>query len=444
MIFQCKTNVIIAAVYKPPNVSTKIFTENMEKILNIIHKENKYAYFLGDYNINTLNELLCKSSLTQDFINLMASYSYNKLICMPTRVINSSSSLLDNIYTNLPNVYETGQSGVLYCIRSTDHMPIFTVRNLVYTNIIEGDAFRNRRNFGNQNVSKFRKKLKAQNWNAVYTAENAQMAFTQFINIIRHTFDECCPNEKIKINYKNRHVWINKNMKSDIEKREKLFKLEIKEPTEENMALYKSFRNIVISRQRKAEREYFSEQYRTSLDEQNYRKAWDITKYLIGKPSQNTKKNIHLREFVINKKIITNNKIIADSFNEYFVNVGKSLAKHIVSNVDPMSYIVYSENAIQNVHTTVDDIKTIVSQLNNSAAGHNELPPSIMKQLCNEYCIPLSYIINSSIIQGDFPEELKLAKVFPIYKADNEQHIQNYRPISVLPFFFKNIRKDHL
>ena len=106
-----------------------------------------------------------------------------------------------------------------------------------------------------------------------------------------------------------------------------------------------------------------------------------------------------------------------------------------------MSYIVYSENAIQNVHTTVDDIKTIVSQLNNSAAGHDELPPSIMKQLCNEYCIPLSYIINSSIIQGDFPEELKLAKVIPIYKADNEQHIQNYRPISVLPFFSKIFEK---
>ena len=91
---------------------------------------------------------------------------------------------------------------------------------------------------------------------------------------------------------------------------------------------------------------------------------------------------------IIYKKVIANNKIIADSFNEYFVNV----AKHIVSNVDPMSYIVYSENAIQDVHTTVDDIKTIVSQLNNSAAGHDELPPSIMKHLCNEYCIPL-YIL---------------------------------------------------
>ena len=102
-----------------------------------------------------------------------------------------------------------------------------------------------------------------------------------------------------------------------------------------------------------------------------------------------------------------------------------------------MSYIVYSENAFQDVHTTADDIKTIVSQLNSSAAGHDELPPSIMKQLCNEYCIPLSYIINSSIIQGHFPEGLKLAKVIPILKSDNEQDIQNYRPISVLPFFSK-------
>ena len=49
--------------------------------------------------------------------------------------------------------------------------------------------------------------------------------------------------------------------------------------------------------------------------------------------------------------------------------------------------------------------------------------------------MPLLYIINSSVIQGNFPEELKLAKVIPNYKADNEQHIKKYRPISILPFF---------
>ena len=134
--------------------------------------------------------------------------------------------------------------------------------------------------------------------------------------------------------------------------------------------------------------------------------------------------------------MITDNETIADSFNQYFVNVGKYLAKHVVINVDPKSYIDYSDNTIHDVDTTADDIKTIILQLRNSMASHDDLPPSIMKQLCNEYCIILSYIISSSIVHGDFPEELKLAKVIPIYKADHGKLIQFYRlAIFVLCFY---------
>ena len=46
-IFQCKSNVIIAAAYKPPNVSTKIFTENMEKIIISFIKKINMLVFLA-------------------------------------------------------------------------------------------------------------------------------------------------------------------------------------------------------------------------------------------------------------------------------------------------------------------------------------------------------------------------------------------------------------
>ena len=102
-------------------------------------------------------------------------------------------------------------------------------------------------------------------------------------------------------------------------------------------------------------------------------------------------------------------------------------------------------------------MKTIVSQPNNTTlgaddlpagpddlpAGPDDLPPSIMKQLSNKYCIPLTYLINLSVLQGDFPSEMKLAKVLPIYKVDNYQLIQNYRLISVLKFS-QNLRESNL
>ena len=58
-----------------------------------------------------------------------------------------------------------------------------------------------------------------------------------------------------------------------------------------------------------------------------------------------------------------------------------------------------------------------------------------MKMLTKEYIKPLTCLINISIEQSIFPEELTLAKVIPIYKSDDKQLIQNYRPISVLKVF---------
>ena len=63
----------------------------------------------------------------------MSSYSYNKLICLPTRVIKDSSTLLDNIYSNVPNVYDSGTSGILHSMRCSDHLPIFTFRSISKT-----------------------------------------------------------------------------------------------------------------------------------------------------------------------------------------------------------------------------------------------------------------------------------------------------------------------
>ena len=117
------------------------------------------------------------------------------------------------------------------------------------------------------------------------------------------------------------------------------------------------------------------------------------------------------------------------------------VSANISSNVDPLSYVDMCIECITDPLVTVDDVMTVISQLNNSAAGHDGLPASIMKKLSNDYAIPLTHCINMSVIQGDFPDTLKIAKVIPIYKGDDKQMVQNYRPISILPFFSKIYEK---
>ena len=48
------------------------------------------------------------------------------------------------------------------------------------------------------------------------------------------------------------------------------------------------------------------------------------------------------------------------------------------------------------------------------------------------------------IREGIVHEELKLAKFIPIYKGEDDQLIQNYRPIPVLPFFPIFLKKLYL
>ena len=435
-VFKLKSNVIIGAIYKPPTASIDIFNSNIETILKLIQKEKKYAYLIGDYNINTLNESNVVSPEISEFVTMMSSYNYHKLINVPTRVIKTSSSLLDNMYSNVPSVYETGESGTLCTIRSSDHFPIFTVRTS--TEPIKGPIQKQKRNFSIKNISKLKKIIKAMNWQNVYSQEDAQSAFLNFQRNIIESFNACCPIENVKVNYRNRHDWISKDIKIDIKKRERLYLLSVQQPTDEHIKNYKLFRNQVLSKQRVAQRKYYQEQFEMyPMQGNTSHKAWDILKSLIDRDNKNLKQN----QFLVNNQLTADNNIIANAFNDYFVNVGKSLSANIVSTVDPLSYVDMCIECITDPLITVNDVMTVISQLNNSAAGHDGLPASIMKKLSNDYVIPLTHCINMSIVQGDFPDTLKIAKVIPIYKGDDEQMVQNYRPISILPFFSKIYEK---
>ena len=79
--------------------------------------------------------------------------------------------------------------------------------------------------------------------------------------------------------------------------------------------------------------------------------------------------------------------------------------------------------------------------MNNSAPGHDEVRLSDIKPVFNMLIHPLTYVTNLSLSQGIFPDELKVAKIIPLYKANDPMLFNNYRPISLLPLFSKVLER---
>ena len=83
------------------------------------------------------------------------------------------------------------------------------------------------------------------------------------------------------------------------------------------------------------------------------------------------------------------------------------------------------------------EVDRIISNFRDSAAGWDELKPSIIKTVKDSIKIPLAPIGNLSFDTGIFPIELKITKIVPIFKSGDECTFTNCRPVSVLPVFSK-------
>ena len=78
---------------------------------------------------------------------------------------------------------------------------------------------------------------------------------------------------------------------------------------------------------------------------------------------------------------------------------------------------------------------------NNKAPGLDEYSPKVIKHVISYISEPLCHIFNQSMREGIFPDELKKAKVTPVFKSGDKRDFTNYRPISVLPVFSKLLER---
>uniref|UniRef100_A0A3B5QAJ9 Reverse transcriptase domain-containing protein n=1 Tax=Xiphophorus maculatus TaxID=8083 RepID=A0A3B5QAJ9_XIPMA len=434
--FEKQKNIMVSCVYRAPASDTDIFTNYMETLFAKMHQ--KVIFICGDFNIDMLNPHMVKS--TSNFIDSIHSLGLYPLITKPSRITTQSSTLIDNIFTNY--MESKLRSGLLINDIS-DHLPVFViledvcrkinkVTNITYKRIISEDSIRALRN-----------DLQSQNWKVLYEERNIDKAFDIFTKIFKAFYDKNCPIVTCNYRQKNKHKpWITKGIHNACKKKNNLYKQFIKYKTVEAEQKYKSYKNKLTIIMRKCKTDYYSKILENN--KLNIKGIWKTLHSLIRKNSSNT---THPKYIIYNDKTLNEKVGIVNGFNEYFVNVGPTLAEQI-NKSNPLdvdsSEICIKQNTSSMYLKPVDkiEIKEIVNQCNNKKSmDWKDINMSLIKQIIDDVADPLTYICNLSFISGTFPNAMKIAKVIPLFKSGDKNIISNYRPVSLLCQFSKILEK---
>ena len=100
-----------------------VFTniQNLNQILEILSKEHKQVFLLGDFNINLLN--YNDHQPINDFLESLASNSFIPYMLHPTRITGHSKTLIDNIFSNYIS-HEIISGNITATV--SDHLPQFS------------------------------------------------------------------------------------------------------------------------------------------------------------------------------------------------------------------------------------------------------------------------------------------------------------------------------
>ena len=130
---------------------------------------------------------------------------------------------------------------------------------------------------------------------------------------------------------------------------------------------------------------------------------------------------------------MSDQKNIANKFNNYFANVGTNIDIQIPKTKgnfrNYLNNIKCSKTFFLNASWPVEIDKIIDILDINKSTGPNSIPVYTLKILKSFFSNWLSKIINLTFEVSIFPDILKIANIVPIHKKGSKLDHVNYRPI---------------
>ena len=441
-------DLVVGNIYKPPhnnnnNDNIENFIEELRPLLDKLNSSKSEIAISGDFNIDLLK--INARNKYFEFFDLMVQNSFFPKITLPTRFAKYSCSLLDNILCKYSDAVISTTSGILLN-NISDHLLCFTSIKLAYSKNKKQPKQVKQKIDTQKAQESFLEELKSIN---IYGKMNHSLDCDPNTNykILTETVQKCrkkhFPSTLVKFN-KRRHKgnkWITYGIIKSINKRDKMYRelqsLPITDPyyleLKQNLSIHKSILKKSI---RDLKTNYYHglfEKYKSDI-----KNTWKTISEIFNKA--NRKKNTILK-ILKNGKTITDSSEIANEFNSFFANIGPLLASNLeVSNKKPFQFYLKHTITSEFCFKPIDSVeieKIIRSLKSKTSFGYDEMTTKSLKKIAPVLLNSLTLIINQSLLTGIFPDDLKIAKVIPLYKKDDPSKMDNYRPVSLLPALSK-------
>ena len=438
---------IIGNIYRLPVYvadDLNVFINEFTDLLIVLRARSKSVFLCGDYNIDIL-KINANDNFNIFYENVISS-SFIPSITLPTRICDTTSTLIDNIYTN--SVDKICTSGIL--IRPiSDHQMYFCMINSNTCHSEQTKKFIEVEVCDHESIQSFVTEISNAN---IYDKLQKNLNTNPNHNyeiLLKHLLNAKLKHipKKVKNFNKRRHSkekWMTKELLQEIVTKNKMY-VTWKTTSvdhinyEQIKQRFKSYEKIVKKDIKEAKQRYFDQIF--TAYKNDMKKTWKT----INETLNRNKKNSNVASiFYHNGNVLSNAKDIANAFNVYFANIGKNLASEIEQNItDNADYTQYvstplTETKLQFKCITDNDTQRAIDKLENkSSSGHDGISNKLLKLLKIELSKSLTLIINQMITTGIFPDSFKISKITPLFKKGDVSMLSNYRPISLLPTISK-------
>ena len=424
---------IIANIYRPPSANLKTVLESLSVSAKVAHNNYKNEIvILGDFNVNY------NLRHTTAFKQLKAfeqDFNLTQLIQRSTRNNNISSTCIDLIFTNMEHIIS---SGVL-AIMISDHLPIFLIKKKQKQQTTTDNI--KCRSYATYEKQKYQEQIKEHRkwvdfWNV--NKENPEKMWDVMEEIILDKVNEHCPYKTVKIK-EDTPQWITREILSELRHKDYLYNKAIKSKTDGDWEIFKQKKNEVKKLLATAKENFIKEK----LDEHegNPRKFWRTINNISGMgKNKNGRKCTKIKDE--SGKILENLEA-ATFLNEFYVNVGPSLAKNQNEKWEKEKSKIEVTTSFNFIWVQEVEIKRLVKEICiTKSSAMEEINSRLLKDACEVLTFELTYIYNSCLQNGIFPRKWGISKVTPIPKTNtNSTKPADWRPIAQISLPGKLLEK---